>query len=106
MLASVESVLSKLRAVSEAAANQAPTRQVNAGPEGGFAAELSRSLQRVAEVQNHAHVQAEAFEAGVANISLNDVMIDLQKANIAFQTTVQMRNRLVQAYQEIANMPV
>jgi flagellar hook-basal body complex protein FliE len=33
-------------------------------------------------------------------------MIDMQKASIAFQATVQVRNRLVAAYQEIASMPV
>jgi flagellar hook-basal body complex protein FliE len=43
---------------------------------------------------------------GEPGISLNDVMIDLQKASVGFQATVQVRNRLVAAYQEIASMPV
>ena len=57
-------------------------------------------------MQNQAQDQAKAFEAGVPGIALNDVMIDMQTASVAFQTTVQVRNRLVAAYQEIASMPV
>jgi len=33
-------------------------------------------------------------------------MLALQKANISFQATVQVRNRIVQAYHDIMNMPV
>jgi len=43
---------------------------------------------------------------GDPDISLSNVMIDLQKAGLAFQATVQVRNRLVEAYKEIANMAV
>ncbi len=50
--------------------------------------------------------QASAYELGAPNISLNDVMIDLQKANIGFQTAVQVRNRLVAAYKEISSISV
>ncbi|RYJ03898.1 MAG: flagellar hook-basal body complex protein FliE, partial [Acetobacteraceae bacterium] len=49
---------------------------------------------------------AVAFERGAPDVALSDVMIDMQKAGIAFQTAVQVRNRLVSAYQEIAGMPV
>jgi len=37
-------------------------------------------------------------------VALNDVMVDLQKANVAFQTGVQVRNKLVSAYQEMMSM--
>lgn len=105
-LSSIESVLSQLRAVSASAAGQPKQAAADVHDNGGFAAELSRSLQRLSATQNQAYQQAQAFEAGAPDIALNDVMIDLQKANIAFQTSVQVRNRLVAAYQEIASMPV
>lgn len=105
-LSSIESVLAQLRAVSAQAASPTKTNTTSSTDNGGFAAELSRSLQRLSAVQNQAYGQAQAFEAGVPGIALNDVMIDLQKANIAFQTSVQVRNRLVAAYQEISSMPV
>lgn len=104
-LTAIENMLAQMRAVANAAAS---VRAQAAGPEagGGFAAELSRSLERVSAMQNASAAQARAFQMGAPDISLNDVMIDMQKAGIAFQATLQMRNKLVQAYQEIASMPV
>lgn len=96
-----------MRQVAESASalpSKAPAGKVS--QEGSFAAELSRSLQRVSAAQNDAAAQARAFQAGEPGVSLNDVMIDMQKASLAFQATVQVRNRLVAAYQEIASMPV
>jgi len=75
-------------------------------PSGTFADALGGALRAASAVENHANTQAQAFELGTPGVSLNDVMVDLQKANLALQTTVQMRNRLVAAYQEIASMSV
>lgn len=72
---------------------------------GGFAGELKKSLERISSAQEHAYGQAEAFELGKPGVALNDVMVDLQKANIGFQMGLQVRNKVVQAYQEIMNMP-
>ena len=47
-----------------------------------------------------------SFQAGDPNVALNDVMVDMQKADVAFQMGVQVRNRLVGAYKEIMNMQV
>lgn len=107
-LSSIENVLAQMRAVAQAAgaSSAAPSSANAAAIGGGFAAELARSLNRVSQAQSAANAQAQAFELGEPGISLNDVMIDLQKASIGFQATVQMRNRLVAAYQEIASMPV
>jgi flagellar hook-basal body complex protein FliE len=48
----------------------------------------------------------EAFEAGAANISLADVMVSTQKASVSFQAMLQVRNKLVEAYQDVMNMPM
>ena len=37
-------------------------------------------------------------------VSVEDAMISMQKANISFQTTLQVRNKLVSAYNDIMNM--
>jgi flagellar hook-basal body complex protein FliE len=107
-LSSVENLLSQMRSVARAA--QGMDQPVQAaepsGAQGGFAAELTRSLNRVSQVQNAANAQAQAFEMGDTGIGLSNVMIDLQKANLAFQATVQVRNRLVDAYKEIANLSI
>ena len=49
---------------------------------------------------------AQRFEMGDSTVSLSDAMISLQKSSIALQQTIQVRNNLVSAYQEIMNMPV
>lgn len=105
-LSSIENMLAQMRAVAQAASAGASRSQAAVPQNGGFAAELSRSLERVSTLQNGSASQARAFQLGAPDVSLNDVMIDMQKAGIAFQATVQMRNRLVAAYQEIASMPV
>jgi len=99
-------MLSQMRQVAQAAANLPVADTGPLKPEGGFAAELAKSLSRVSEMQNTATAQAQSFQAGESGVSLNDVMVDMQKAGIAFQATLQVRNRLIQAYQEIASMPV
>lgn len=99
-------MLAQMRAAAQAASSSAAPDPTGASGTGGFAAELERSLQRVSGMQNQANTQAKAFELGAPGVSLNNVMLDLQKANIAFQATVQVRNRLVAAYQEISSMPV
>ena len=105
-LSGIESMLQQMRvAVTKAETGNLAAGEAAAQPD-GFAAELQRSIRRVTTAQNAATAQAKAFELGAPDVSLNDVMIDMQKANIAFQATVQVRNRLVAAYQEIASMPV
>jgi flagellar hook-basal body complex protein FliE len=106
-LASVENLLSQMRAVTRASQGltaQPAVAQADQG--GGFASELARTLDRVSHAQNAANAQARAFEMGDPNVSLSNVMIDLQKAGLSFQATVQVRNRLVEAYKEIADMAV
>src|SRR5690554_4426195 len=105
-LTAVENMLAQMRSVAQAAGSM-PVRAHSApASTDGFAAELARSLRKVSDVQVAANMQAQAFQMGAPDLALNDVMIDLQKASLAFQTTVQVRNRLVAAYQEVASMAV
>ena len=105
-LSGIESMLQQMRAV----VSKAQTGNLSAGESvarpDGFAAELQRSIRRVTGAQNAATAQAKAFELGAPDISLNDVIIDMQKASIGFQTAVQVRNKLVAAYKEISSMSV
>jgi len=71
-----------------------------------FASMLQASLAKVSEAQNHSVSQAHAFETGSSDVSLSDVMIDMQKANIQFQTALQVRNKLVSAYTDVMQMQV
>lgn len=102
-ITSIESVLQQMRALTQAADRPAASGGEVAG--GGFAGELKKSLDRISDAQRSASSQAQAFELGKPGIALNDVMVDLQKAGIGFQMGLQVRNKVVAAYQEIMNMP-
>src|SRR5512139_1857080 len=71
-----------------------------------FAAVLKASIDQVNATQTQAQSMTQAFEVGAPGVQLHDVMISLSKANVSFQQMVQVRNRLVSAYQDIMNMQV
>lgn len=71
-----------------------------------FASVLKSSLDGIAQAQNHAETMQKEFVLGNDKVSLSDVMIDMQKANISFQATVQVRNKVIAAYNDIMNMQV
>ncbi len=71
-----------------------------------FSDALKASLDQVNGMQKQAEKVGQDFVMGNDNVSLSDVMISGQKANIAFQATVQVRNKLVSAYQDMMNMQI
>ncbi|WP_426144909.1 flagellar hook-basal body complex protein FliE [Polaromonas sp. DSR2-3-2] len=101
-ISSIESVLQQMRALAPSM-GAAPASGGEAAA-GGFAGELQKSLARISSAQESASRQAEAFEMGKPGVALNDVMVDMAKAGIGFQTGIQVRNKVVAAYQEIMNM--
>lgn len=72
----------------------------------GFAGELKSSIERINALQQTAASNTTAFQLGDPNVSLNQVMVDKQKAGLAFDMGVQVRNKLVSAYKDIMNMQV
>ena len=71
-----------------------------------FAQALKSSLDQVDQSQKSAEQLGQRFAAGDDSVNLSDVMISMQKANISFQATIQVRNKLVSAYQTIMSMQV
>lgn len=71
-----------------------------------FSDALKSSLDQVNQSQQVAEKMGKRFASGDDSVSLSDVMIAGQKASISFQATVQVRNKLVNAYQDIMNMSV
>ncbi|WP_305823526.1 flagellar hook-basal body complex protein FliE [Massilia brevitalea] len=71
-----------------------------------FSDALKNSLEQVSNSQKHAEELGQKFALGDDSVSLSDTMIAMQKSSIAFQATVQVRNKLVSAYHEIMNMQV
>ena len=71
-----------------------------------FAEALKASLNQVNSAQVTADQLGQNFAMGDDKVSLSDVMISMQKANISFQATIQVRNKLVSAYHDIMNMQI
>ena len=72
----------------------------------GFASALKSALDGVSASQTDAEHLARAFQTGETPVGLEETMVAIAKANVSFQTLVQVRNRLVSAYHEIMNMPI
>lgn len=104
----LEQALAQLRSAAARVgiSNDTGSAAASAGKPADFAAVLKASLDHVNGTQQQAVKQARDFELGAPDANLQDVMISIQKANISFQQTVQVRNRLVSAYHEIMNMQV
>ena len=104
-VSNVDSLLAQMRAAMAAAqggVSQAPATTGSVD----FANVLKSSLDGVAQSQNKAQEMQQAFVMGDDKVSLSDTMISMQKANIEFQTTLQVRNKVVAAYNDIMNMQV
>lgn len=67
---------------------------------------MTQAINKVNDVQKTSSQMAEAYERGVAGVDITDVMIASQKASVAFQATVQVRNKLIDTYRDVMNMPI
>lgn len=72
---------------------------------GGFGAAMEQAVKATNALQAESGAQAAAYERGETN-DIATVMLARQKASVAFEATVQVRNRLLTAYRDIMNMPV
>ena len=105
----IEAMLVQLKAASarlEENATHAVGGPTAAPAKLDFADALKASLDQVNSVQLTSEQLGKKFAMGDDKVSLSDVMISMQKANISFQTTVQVRNKLVSAYHDIMNMQI
>lgn len=83
-----------------------PGNAAGSTPRADFGALLSTTLNAVNDAQQHSSRMKVGFENGTGEASLAEVMIAGQKADISFRAVTEVRNKLVQAYQDIMNMPV
>ena len=74
--------------------------------ENAFSTLLKNSINKVNDTQMQTNKLQEAFQKGDPDVQIAEVMLAMQKSNVSFQAMVQVRNKIVQAYQEIMNMPV
>lgn len=103
----IDNILSQLRTVSgKASGSVAPGVEAGAAGSMDFGQVLKTAVDQVNSTQEESARLAKEFELGTSDANLHEVMTSLQKANISFQTMVQVRNKLVAAYNDIMNMQV
>ena len=64
---------------------------------------IKNSIQELSDTQREAERKAEIFAAG-GDVSIHDVMISAQKSSLAMQMAIQLRNQVVNAYNELKNI--
>lgn len=101
----INSVLSQMRTLRAQSSGLA-TPTANGAAPANFSDTLKGAINSVAATQNTAASLASRFELGDDTVNLSDVMIAGAKSQVAFRGTVEVRNRLVAAYQDIMNMPI
>lgn len=102
----MQSVLAQMRAMQARAQgfDARPNGTVQ-GPSTDFTTMMKSAIDHVNETQKAAGEMKTKFETG-QDVDLGDVMVSLQKSKIEFEATVQVRNKMVDAYQTIMNMPI
>ena len=104
----VNNLLSQMRQMT-AQVRPPETAFKAAPPVGGqadFSSVLKQSISAVGRNQMEAGRMAASFERGEPGADLGRTMIAVQKADLSLRTMVEVRNKLVDAYKEIMNMPV
>ncbi|MFM2186220.1 MAG: Flagellar hook-basal body complex protein FliE [Pseudomonadota bacterium] len=71
----------------------------------GFSEAIKAAIHSVNELQMKARSTTDAYERG-EGVPLTDVVLSMQKSSIAFEATLQVRNKVLKAYEDILNMPV
>ncbi len=85
---------------------EGPAKSGDAAKGGGdFASVLKQSLTEVNQMQQKADAAVSALAAG-EKVSLHETMIAMEQADVSFRLMMQVRNKIVEAYQEILRMQV
>jgi flagellar hook-basal body complex protein FliE len=105
----ITQVLAEMRALQARASGigeSPPMAMAPSAQPSEFANLMKGSIDSVSRMQNHAESMASAYQAGDKSVDLTNVMLEMQKASLAFRAMTEVRNKLVDAYQQVMNMPV
>lgn len=105
--ANIQAMLQTLRSVqAQAAGHGAPDIQgVQQAEKPAFSSMVKAAVAQVNDLQNHASELRTAYDRG-DDIPLTDVVLGMQKSSLAFEATLQVRNKVLKAYEDVLNMPV
>jgi len=106
--ANIQSMLEVLRSYqSQATGNAGTTTEPAANKlvQPTFFDSVKNAIDKVNDTDNKASALSEAYDRG-EEVPLTEVVLSMQKASLAFEATLQVRNKVMKAYEEILNMPV
>ena len=106
MTAQLRAAVARVQGPQEAAGPTAATAAAAQTEKPDFAKAFKAQLDQVNALQQTSDQLGKRFALGDDSVHLSDLMVASQKAGIAVQATVQVRNKLVSAYQDIMNMQV
>ena len=101
----ISQVLAEMRALQARASGISEAPAASTQPS-EFASLMKNSVDQVASMQNQATALADAYESGDKSVDLTKVMLEVQKASLAFRAMTEVRNKLVDGYTQVMNMPV
>jgi flagellar hook-basal body complex protein FliE len=102
----IQQVLAEMRALQSRASGIAPEAATSGPAPADFASLLKDSVDHIAAMQNQATALAGAYETGDKSVDLTRVMLEVQKAGLAFHAMTEVRNKLLDAYTQVMNMSV
>lgn len=80
--------------------------EVQEGEGASFMDTLQGAVNQVNELQQTSSDLKTRYTQGDPEVDITRVMVESEKASVAFEATTQVRNRVVQAYEKIMNMPI
>ena len=81
------------------------TQRVDQTNKSGFGDYIQTAVKAINETQMNAAEMRDAYERG-EDVPLTDVVLSMQKSSLAFEATLQVRNKLLKAYNDVSSMPV
>ncbi|OUS29674.1 flagellar hook-basal body complex protein FliE [Gammaproteobacteria bacterium 45_16_T64] len=108
----MNSMLAQMKAMEQAASmDKAPNLGDNlkantTGPQSEFASVFKNAIDTVNEIQKESGALSTGYVNGDPSIDITRVMVANQKAGLAFQSMVQVRNKLIESYKEVMNMSI
>lgn len=103
----LQALAQQMKVMSDMAAGQLTATPAVPAPDGtDFQSILTQAVREVNQAQNTAQAKVQQFSTGESNMTLEEVMVSLQKANLSLQGMIAVRNRLVEAYKDITNLQV
>jgi flagellar hook-basal body complex protein FliE len=107
--ANIQSMIETLRSYQtqstgiNAPVNEPASNKIQGQPD--FFKSVQNALDKVNDADIKADAMSEAYDRG-EEVPLTEVVLSMQKSSLAFEATLQVRNKVMKAYEEIMNMPV